>query len=339
MAGPNSTESMSLTFGSACAASNPGYAGTSNEALLSELSKRQEQDGLTLISILRNKVYTVDFSKRSLNLAPSALKNLSFRYGTVSPDGTHAAFDSCDHLSGGQPSQESEANCDGPSNLGTAMIDGSDFRAFPEIASPSFGICWSPGSSKFALFGGPVGGLEIVDLQTRKSEAIDDRDSFVEPQCWSADDSLIVYTRNKPMKQTVVIYNVKTKQKIEIAAGGNASWVPGTDEISFKNCGEDLQRCIYYGIRPDGSHTRVLFKTLASTTALSWSSDGRLASYVSVGRPNEPKSVAWRLRVRRIADNSEVSVSNLSDTDPIFFQWIANKNLLAAMRPISSMKQ
>ena len=113
------------------------------------------------------------------------------------------------------------------------------------------------------------------------------RDSFVEPQCWSADDSLIVYTRNKPRKQTVVTYNVKTKQKTEIASGGYASWVPGTDEISFKNCGEDLQRCTYYGIRPDGSHTRVLFKTLASTTALSWSSDGRLVSYVSVGRPSE----------------------------------------------------
>jgi hypothetical protein len=338
MAGPNPTQSMSLTFGGACAASCPGHAGSSNETLAGELSNRQKDDGLTLISILRNKVYTVDFTKHSLNLAPTALKNLSFRYGTISPDGTRAAFDSCGQLTDIQPSQEPETNCDGPSDLGTAMIDGSDFRAFPEIASPSLGICWSQGSSKFALFGGPAGGLEVVDSQTGKSETIGDRDSFVQPQCWSTDDTLIVYTRNQPRKQTVVTYNVYTKQKTEIAAGGNASWVPGTDEISFKNCGEDLHRCVYYGIRPDGSHTRVLFKTLASITALSWSSDGRLASYVSAGRPNELKSISWRLRVRRVADNSEVSVATLSDTDPIFFQWIANKNLLATTRPISSMK-
>jgi len=330
---------MSVTLASPCAASCAGDSGVANETLAGELSNRQKEDGLTLISILRNRVYTVDFTQRSLNLAPTALKNLGFLYGTVSPDGTRAAFDSCGHLTDGQTSQESEANCDGPFDLGTAMIDGSDFRSFPEIASPSFGICWSPGSSKFALFGGPAGGLEVVDSQTGKPETIGDRDSFVEPPCWSADDTLIVYTRNQTRKQTVVTYNVKTKQKTEVAAGGHASWIPGTDEISYKNCGEDLQHCIYYGIRPDGSHSRVLFKTLASITALSWSSDGRLASYVSVGRPNEPKSMAYRLRIRRIADNSEVAVANLSDTDPIFFQWITNKNLLAAMRPISPVNQ
>lgn len=301
------------------------------ETLGDELGRRQKQDGLSLISLLWSKVYTVDFTNRSLNLAPGALKHVSFRYGTVSPDGTQAAFDSCGNTAGIQELPNSEGNCTGRSDLGTARINGSGLRTVPEIASP-FGICWSPDGSQLALTGSPANGLTLVDLQTDKAQQIDETDSFFEPQCWSRDGSLIVYTRNQVMKQTVVAYNPKTKQKTEVASGGYANWIPGTDWISFKDCGVELQRCTYYEVRSDGSDKRVLFKTLAATTPLSWSSDGRLAAYVSVGRAKEPKTVSFRLRVWRISDNSEVWVSNLSETDTIFFQWIANKDLLS-VRP------
>jgi WD40 repeat protein len=301
------------------------------ESLGDELGRRQKQDGLTLISISFSKVYAIDFANRSLNLAPRALKNLNSRYGTVSPDGTQAAFDSCGNTPGLQELHDSKSNCAGPSDLGTAMLDGSGLRTIPEITSPSFDICWSPDASKIALSGGRDDDLEIVDSHTGKSQSIDEGagNAFFEPRCWSRDGSLIAYTRNLTMKRTVVIYNIKTRQKTEIALGGNANWIPGTDWISFKHCGLDLQYCTYYQVRPDGSGAKVLFKTLAADTGLSWSSDGRLAAYVSVGFWAEPIGVSSRVRVWRISDNSEVWVSSRRETDPVFFQWIANKNLLS----------
>lgn len=314
-----------------------GESPAMEETLADELSRRQEQDGLTLVSILFSKVYTIDFSNRSLNLAPDALRNLSFRYGTVSPDGTQAAFDSCGNTPGLQQLHDAEGNCAGPSDLGIALLDGSGLRTIPEITSPSFDICWSPDASEFALSGGPVNGLEIVDPHTEKSQPIDEgeSDAFFEPQCWSRDGNTIVFTRNLPMKQTVVVYNITTKQKTEIASGGYATWIPGTDWISYKYCSEDLFSCTYYEVRPDGSGAKVLFKTLAADAALSWSSDGRLAAYVSLRRPTEPMSVSSRVRVWRISDSSEVWVLNRRETDPVWFQWIENKQLLSGTnRPV-----
>jgi Tol biopolymer transport system component len=289
------------------------------ESLRDELNRRQKQNGLALISLLWSKVYIVDFAARSLTLTPFLLKDLKFRYGTISPDGAHAAFDSC----GGARAQEppnSEGNCLGRTNLGIANLDGSDLQKDPEIVTPS-GICWSPDGSQLALSGGPARGLEVVDRQTAKSQSIEEDNSFFEPQCWSRDGTMIVFTRNRPMKQTVINYELKTKAKREIAAGGRATWIPGTDWITFKDCGVDLQRCTYYATRPDGTNKKVLFKTLTAATGLSWSSDGRLAAYVSGTRPTEVASAPWRLRIWRIDDKSEAWVASLQETDTVFFQW------------------
>lgn len=302
------------------------------EGLRDELVRRQNQDGLTLISILSSKVYTIDFTDRSLNLTPDALKNLSFGYGTVSPDGTQVVLGSCRNATDTRQLHDAEGNCYGATELGTAMLDGSGLRTIPEIKPPSYFPCWSPDASKFALSGGPADDLEIVDSHTGESQPIDGdgSDSFFEPQCWSRDGSLIVFTRNQDRgKQTVITYNVKTKQEIEIASGGNATWIPGTDWISYKYCGEDLRYCTYYEVRPDGSDAKVLFKTIGADAALSWSSDGRLAAYVSVGRSTEPFGVGSRVRVWRITDNSEVWVLNRRETDPALFQWIESKKLLS----------
>ena len=291
------------------------------ESLSTELSRRQKQDGLTLVSLLWSKVYTVDFVRQSLSFSPDLLQNLGFRYGTVSPDGNQAAFDSCGGSAHAQESIDSEGNCIGRSGLATAGLDGSGLRTFPEISSP-IGICWSPDASRFALRGGPANGLEIVDAHNGSPQSIDETEAFFEPQCWSHDGNLVVYTRNKPRKQTVVIYNFETKKKTELGAGGYATWIPGTDWITFKDCGIDLQRCTYYKVRRDGTGKKILFKTLAATSPLSWSSDGRLAAFVSTSRPTEPAGISWRLRVWRISDGSEVWVSNLGERDSVFFQWI-----------------
>jgi hypothetical protein len=295
-----------------------------HESLSDELSRRQKDDGLTLISLLQSRVYTVDFANRSLNLVPGALTNLGFRYGTVSHDGTQAAFDSCEKPA--TTSSGDSAACGKDFGLAISMLDGSALRSFPKITWPS-SICWSADGSKMALSGGPVDGLEAVSLQTGQSEAIDDRHAFVMPQCWSADGSFVVYTSNKAMNRNVVTYNLSTKLKTKIAPGGYANWIPGSDWISFLDCGLELHHCTYYKIHPNGSAKTVLFRTLSAVTALSWSDDGQYAAYVSGGRTSEPAIIQWRLRVRRMSDNTEVWVSNLSETDTIFFQWVSNKQV------------
>jgi hypothetical protein len=299
------------------------------ESLSTELTRRQKQNGLTLISLLWSKVYTVDFVTHSLSFSPILLQNLGFRSGTVSPDGNQAALDSCGESARLQELTDSEGNCVGRSGLATASLDGSSLRTFPGTSSP-FGICWSPDASRFAFSGGLANGLEIVDAHNGSSQSIDETEAFFAPQCWSHDGNLVAYTRNEPMKQTVVIYNLDTKKKTELSAGGYANWIPGTDWITFKDCGIALHRCTYYKVKPDGTGKRILFKTLAAASPLSWSSDGRLAAFVSAGRPTEPAGISWRLRVWRISDGSEVWVSNLSETDPVFFQWIAIPRSVAA---------
>jgi hypothetical protein len=316
-----------------------GGSNTAQESLSDELTRRQNEEGLTLISILFSKVHTIDFIDRSLNLAPGILTNMSFRLGTVSPNGTQVAIDNCANAPGFQQLHDAEGNCLGASDFGTGMLDGSGFRAVPEIKSPFYFPCWSPDASKFALSGGPADDLEIVESRTGQSQPIGEHegDSFVEPQCWSRDGILVVLTRNEPRgKRTVVTYNLKTRQKIEIASGGNATWIPGTDWISYKYCGEDLRYCTYYKVRPDGSGAQVLFQTIGADGALWWSSDGRLAAYVSGARLTEPIGVESRVRVWRITDNSEVWVSNRRETDPALFQWIENKKLLSGTnRPLN----
>jgi hypothetical protein len=309
-----------------------GGSTTAQESLSDELIRRQNQNGLTLVSISSSKVHAIDFTSHSLNLAPDALKNLGFEYGTVSPDGTQAALEICGSTPRIPQLRDAEGNCSHGSLFGTAMLDGSGLRTIPGIKSPSYFACWSPDASKFALSGGPASDLEIVDSHTGESQSIegDESDSFFEPQCWSRDGSLVVFTRNEPRgKRTVVTYNIQTKQKIEIASGGNATWIPRTDWISYMYCGVDLHYCTYYEVRPDGSDAKVLFKTTGAGAALSWSRDGRLAAYISVGRWTEPIGVGSRVRVWRITDNSEVWVANRRETDPALFQWIENKKLLS----------
>jgi hypothetical protein len=107
------------------------------------------------------------------------------------------------------------------------------------------------------------------------------------------------------------------------------------DSLPLTLIGADLRNCLCGHVSSQNMNKKYgINSPKLSAVRLSTYSflRSRMRAYVSVGRPKEPKTVSWRLRVWRISDNSEVWVSNLSETDTIFFQWIANKDLLS-LRP------
>jgi hypothetical protein len=308
-------------FGDGCSHDKTTWVGSTaasedNSAalgLLREIVRLQHDQGLAVLTVFNGQMYSVDFESRSL------VRNYQFKgtsqYGVVSVDGSKIAL-------------IDEATSDRRIlfNLRISKLDGSESQSYQELASPS-GMCWSPNNGKLALVASSrqsSGTLQIMELESRKIEIVDDTNSFTTSQCWSPDGTVLVYAKNgENGKQTVIAYNTQTKQKKELATGNRAAWIPTTDWISFLDCGVELHDCTYYAIHADGTGKRSLFKTFAAVTGLSISPDSRFGLYVSAGRKSEPKEVSWRVRVRRLQDNVEVWATDLTDTDPIEFQWIA----------------
>jgi hypothetical protein len=293
-----------------------------SSGLLSELVRAQKDQGLGLASILRGQAYTIDFPSRSLGLARDFQFKGSLDYGIVSPDGSEIAL-------------INRATMNARYTLQISKLDGSDSRNYPELTTPS-GMCWSNGNAKLALtanYTNPAGqtlsSLQIVELGSGKTEAVDDMNSFTTSQCWSPDGKILVYAKNSAGgKQTVLTYDVQTKRKKELATGARASWIPTTDWITYLDCGVEARDCTFYEIHADGTGKKALFKTFAAVSELSWSPDGRFGAYVSAGRKSESKEVSWRVRVRRFQDNAEDWVANLTDTDPIEFRWTTSRDFL-----------
>jgi hypothetical protein len=308
-------------FGVRCtkprAASDPYSPG-----LLSELIRSQKDQGLGLASILRGQAYIVDFPSRSLVPAKDIQFKGSLDYGIISPDGSEIAL-------------INRVTINARYTLQMSKLDGSDSRNYPELTSPS-GMCWSKGNAKLALtvnYTNPAGqtlyALQIMELGSGKTEAVDDMNSFTTSQCWSPDGEMLIYAKNSAGgKQTVLTYDVQTKQKKELATGASASWIPTTDWITYLDCGVEARDCTYYAIHADGTGKKVLFKTFAAVSGLSWSPDGQFGAYVSAALKSELLVARWRVRVRRLQDNAEDWVANLTDTDPIEFQWAATRDLL-----------
>ncbi len=295
-----------------------GLGPVSDDPLSSELVREQKDRGLSLVSVFAGRVYSVDFSTRSLGVAEDHQIEGNSEFGIVSPDATLIALVNNTNL-----------------NLRISMLDGSGSQNYTELKSPS-GMCWSNNNAKLALTANhartdgqtPIT-FQIMDLESRKTEIVDDMNAFAMPQCWSPDGTLLVYSKNSvPNKQTVLTFNTQTKKKTELAAGAYATWIPTTDWITFLDCGVEGHDCTFYAIHPDGTGKRALFKTFAAITGLSWSPDGRFGAYVSATRTSEREEASWRLRVRRLQDNAEDWVANLTDTDPNEFQWTTDKGLL-----------
>ena len=310
------------------------------ESLRDELIRLQRSAGLSLVAVDGNKIYTVNFEARTLRERTIFSSKGTPVYGALSPDGTKVAFGLCPEPGLTHPTPQQTICPAGPFVLGVASTNGSDYREFPGL-SPSF-MCFSYDKSKLALNATnrktdkfPFTAMEILNLNSGDTQKVAGMDTFVSSQCWSPDDKQFVYTVNYAHAvQSVRLYDVAENNSRSLAMGGNATWSPDGKWIAYLDCGIDLDDCTYYAIRPDGTGNRTLFKTTTPTvSALWWSPDSKVGAYVSVGRDEEGPEVSFRLRVVRLADNTEDWVVSLTEFDPQWFQWTTNADLLKQVEP------
>ncbi|HXZ13293.1 MAG TPA: hypothetical protein VEG64_12970 [Candidatus Sulfotelmatobacter sp.] len=309
------------------------------ESLRDELIRLQRSAGLSLVAVDGNKIYTVNFEARTLRERTIFSSKGTPEHGALSPDGTKVAFALCPEPGLTHPTPFKTICPAGPFVLGVASTNGSDYREFPGLSPSS--MCFSYDKSKLALsvtdrktdkF--PLDALEILNLNSGDTQKVARMDRFVSSQCWSPDDKQFVYTVNNAAVQSVSLYDVAENNSRSLGVGGNATWSPDGKWIAYLDCGIDLDNCTYYAIRPDGTGARTLFKTTTpATSALWWSPDSKIGAYVSVGRDEERPEISFRLRVIRLADNTEDWVVSLTDFDPEWFQWTTNADLLKQVEP------
>jgi len=293
---------------------NRGFANPSEAKVpvRAELVQRQKETGLTLASFSRS-IESVIFVDRALSRGRELTPLGTAGEGAISREGTQIAFDFVDSQ--------------GKNSLGIVRIDGSNFKDYPDITAP-YGICWSYDEKKVAmsvqnLRGGtmpPNDNLQVLNLGSRLIESIDARAS-VTSQCWSPDDKQLVYVADGGVR----VFDIEKKRWRVLAKGKEPTWSADGNWIAF------LDDDAYYAIRPSGDQRRLLFKAKGALSGLWWSPDTRIVAYVSRANFFEGSWISLdvglaRIRVRRMEDNSEDWVAQLSDAHLPSYQWIKTSN-------------
>jgi hypothetical protein len=318
---------------------------SSSESVRSALIKLQRTTGLTLISERENKIYTVDFAKHKLGQPKPLPSSGTAGEGTLSEDGTRVAVSLCRQPGITHPTPY-RTECPGGFVLAIMRADGNDPHEYADFANPSSIMCWSHEASRIALVmqdrrKGHYAhdALQILDLRTGETQIIaEGYNAFVDPQCWSPDDTQVVYTANNLMgAQKVAVYYVGKKMSRDFAKGTRATWSPDGNWIALMDCPPSLWGCEYYAVRPSGQERKLLF-TSEAATSLWWSPDSRYVAYVngagaSERSPSQLLREMVRLRVRRLEDNSVDSFANFFDGHTMNFQWVeGNKAREASSR-------
>ena len=306
----------------------------STESVSAELIRLQKQNALYLISVTANKLNLVDYKSRSLKegkqFANAGLSNQS----VLTMDGTEIAFNDCSPP-GVTHAIPSDANCASVwPHLATVHADGTHFRKYQDFVYPD-GMCWSHNKSKLALAvadrrenRSAVNNVYILDLNSGQLQQVAGFDNWTMTQCWSADDKQFVYMENIVGGiQNVLLYDTEQRKSRFLAEGSRPTWSPDGKWISFL-----VNDHAYYAVQPNGDGKKLLFKAGIGVTDLQWSPDSRFVAYVSARgiferSLSEQLVELTRLRVRRLDDNSEAWFLNLTNTDPISFQWVQSPNL------------
>lgn len=309
----------------------------SRESVHAELMRLQRQNALCLISVTTNKINVVDYTSRSLRddrqFGSGGLSNGS----VLTVDGMEIAFNDCSLPGASKPIPSVEHCTSVLPHLATMHADGSHFQKYQDYAYPG-GMCWSHDKAKLALSvtdrtenGSGVPSVYILDLNSRQFQQVAGFENWTMIQCWSADDKQFVYMENKEGGvQNVFVYDTELRKSRFLAKGARPTWSPDGKWISFL-----VDDRSYYAIHPNGDGKKLLFKAVIGVTDLQWSPDSRFVAYVSARGAFERSPFGQfadltRLRVRRLDDNSEEWFLNLTDTDPISFQWVQSQSLLAA---------
>jgi len=278
-----------------------------NEPVRAELARLQKETGLTLASFYRS-VESVMFADRALHAGKELLPVGTALEGVISRDGTEIVFEHTRSQHG--------------DSLGIVRRDGSNLRDYPHIVA-AYNLCWSYDKSKLAMnvqnlrrgTTPPNDSLEVFKLDSELVKEVDVRAS-VTSQCWSPDGKQIVYEAG----DSVRVYDTERNTWNVLAKGGEATWSPDGHWIAF------LDDDSYYAIRPSGEDRKLLFYKKGALTGLWWSPDSRIVAYVSRNDPSEGSMYldvgSVRLRVRRLDDNSEDWVAQLSDAHIPSYQWV-----------------
>jgi hypothetical protein len=280
------------------------------DSVLDELIRLQHDQGLT-ITWYEDVLDAVSFNHRTATggvRLPFLMPKMS---GAVSSDGTNVAGDVRD--------------ASGRLILGVVRSDGSDPREYQGRTPIDF--CWSHDSTSIALTnsrGRRTASIEIVNVSTKAARLIkanvEERWHFTS-QCWSPDDKQIVFENGGSTQ----IYDIASDKIRDLGKGLNPTWSSDGGWIAFRD------HDTYYAIRPTGLDKRELFHKKNATSGLYWSPDSRIVAYVSLAGILEGGVLldveTYRLRVRRLDDNSEDWVAN-GVSCCINYQWVANPELL-----------
>jgi hypothetical protein len=284
------------------------------ETVRAELVRLQAQDGLTLASFYRG-IETVKFADRSQVQSKDSFGGAggTAGLGAISRDGAEIAFDFHSRF--------------GDSHLAITQLDGGAFREFSTLTSAS-GICWSYAQSRLvttiqirATQDKPLSmRLVVLTPDTKETNEISDG-AYATSQCWSPGNNEIVYEADDGIR----VYDLGRKESRFLAKGRYPTWSSDGRWLSF------LDGDTYFAISPSGEGRKVLFKEKGGLSGLWWSPDSRIVAYLSRNGAFEgsPKTVdvgLVRLRVRRLDDNSEDWVAQLSDAYLPSYQWVTNSH-------------
>jgi hypothetical protein len=256
--------------------------------------------------------------------------------GMLSPDGTLAAF----------PYWEvnpcpSWKTCDVEANrrffLAIVPVNGTGARKYPQIVLPSE-MCWTRDNSKLAMVAqsdkNPQRQLVVLHLDTGITDRVADGEAVaVTPQCWSPDGRHLVYfagDKSLAGPGAIRILDTATQVSRDLLHGGPdcrenilcanpyPTWSPDGEWIAY------LQNKTYWVIDPSGQEKRRLFRRSSALSPLQWSPDMRYALYADCCAFRDTfrcMCEIGRIRVRRLADNSEIEVSGDGFQDMFIPRW------------------
>jgi hypothetical protein len=275
-----------------------------------ELADLQARDGLTIADYDDHGLRIVNFEKRRA-FRGKPIPDHRAGGGTITRDGTLIAFQLL--RLGQNPSVA----------LGIMKADNSDIREFLNVRSPGQ-MCWSNDMTHIAMATATqdmgTHRLGVLDIEKASVQELAAHMQRLTSQCWSPDGKQIVFESDG----NVMIQNVEGGQP-HVLTGGNApTWSPEGNWIAYL----DKREHSYYAIHASGEGKKKLFHSRNGVAGLYWSPDARTVAYV-VEEGGLLSLEAYRLKVRRLQDNSEDWVADDAVDCCANIQWVRNKALIA----------